>query len=717
MALAEAVNKSGHTILSSEVRADDIPWFVKVPNVSEIPDYVTSRGLALNDIVFAGNYSLSGTGGIQAKIYKGDNNWENLDISTSPTLFNKDGKAVIQVHYNVEIEYITGNENAGISSDRWAAFIKSKTKENERVYQFVSSTDKVYKGIPSLGYTAYIESNNKKVYEGTNDDDYIVNAFAGVIQFNKQRGETESLRGIIFEYIGDHISDNIATLNDDLDKHITDDTEHIKNIKGDDYITATLNDNKNGFEIGLNVATTISDSDAGTGKVANYSATKSYVDNLKNTEHNQSVTKDGVTVSLTGTLGNPVIGLGVSHNDTIDDSTKDSATAPTTAAVYSFVGDIKDIVDAEIEDIDTKIAEISDEIVEISNDVESHKDDTERHITNEERKAWNELEGYFIDEIIDSEKNIKSYIADELDDIKKYVDTAVIDKTVSITSSNESITVTHNIVVDGEDGYDLSVGDNYYNKSDTDNAISTAVTSHTNNTDILHVTPDEKNKWNNALSELTPGTDISIAGTTISVAEDARTSWDNAASEATRLNGEISALLKVETNDIDDDNKKYALMMTAESSDITLTNNQFKHPLTSLVIGDRLFADNSTITKFESNLPNLTYAESMFSDCTALTSFNVGLYNLSNLVTGTNMFNGCTNLVSFNGNLSSLSSARGMFTGCNNLSANSISMIVSSIKDWSKETDDTTEHVIGIPTSSISGEDYAKLEAKGWTIE
>lgn len=122
------------------------------------------------------------------------------------------------------------------------------------------------------------------------------------------------------------------------------------------------------------------------------------------------------------------------------------------------------------------------------------------------------------------------------------------------------------------------------------------------------------------------------------------------------------------------------------------------------------------MTKFESNLPNLTYAESMFSGCTALTSFNVGLDNLSNLVTGTNMFKDCTNLVSFNGNLSSLSSASGMFTGCNNLSANSISMIVSSIKDWSKETDDTTEHLIGIPISSTD-ENYAKLIAKGWTIE
>lgn len=548
MALAEAVNKSGHTILSSEVRADDIPWFVKVPNVDDIPDYVTSRGLTLNDIVFAGNYSLSGTGGIQAKIYKGDNNWESLDISTSPTLYNKDGKAVIQVHYNAEIEYITGNENAGISSDRWAAFIKSETKENERVYQFVSSTDKVYKGIPSLGYTAYIESNNKKVYEGANDNDYIVNAFAGIIQFNKQRGETESLRGIIFEYIGDHISDNIAALDDDLDKHITDDTEHIKNINGDAYIAAGLNDDKDGFEISLNVATTISDSVNGTNKVANYNATKSYVDNLKNTKHNQSVTKNGVTVQLTGTLGNPVIGLGVSHNNTIDDSTSKSLTAPTTKAVHSFVND----------------------------------------------------------------------------------------------------------------------------------AISGAVTSHTNNTDILHVTTKEKAKWNTAASE-------------------------------------ISALLKVET-DVINDNKKYALMMTAESSDITLTNNQFKHPLTSLVIGDGLFADNSTITKFESNLPNLTYAESMFSGCTALTSFNVGLHNLSNLVTGTDMFKGCTNLVSFNGNLSSLSSASGMFAGCNNLSANSISMIVSSIKDWSKETDDTAEHKIGIPISS-NDENYAKLIAKGWTIE
>lgn len=353
------------------------------------------------------------------------------------------------------------------------------------------------------------------------------------------------------------------------------------------------------------------------------------LNDFKNKKYtNVSSNNKDVNISLTGTIIEPKLNVEVTHtSDIVNASGAALDKAPTTAAVHSFVSAIKD--------------EVDDEIVEISG---------------------------------------------EIDNLKNYIDAAVQDKTVSITSSNESITVTPNIIVGGEDSYDLSVGDNYYNKTDTNKAISTAVTKvidenitpHTSDTNI-HVTFDEKDKWNTAGSE-------------------------------------ISALLKVETDDINDDNKKYALMMTAESSDITLTNNQFKHPLTSLVIGDSLFAGNSTITKFKSNLPNLTYAESMFSGCTALTSFNVGLYNLSNLVTGTNMFNGCTNLVSFNGNLSSLSSASGMFAGCNNLSANSISMIVSSIKDWSKETDDTAEHKIGIPISS-NDENYAKLIAKGWTIE
>lgn len=562
MEAGSAGNKSAHTIQSKDIWAEKLP-------------IITEEELAA---------------------------WNSAE---EDKLIIKPGYAPIKFNYKKPVYNLTTKNNNNVTSNGFVGKIMLDNGEGTLipVEQFISEVDVLnddgsivrayrpvlYQGDETYGTSRYeINASNGLIYDSNPSNGNTTGIF-----FATENEGLTNFKLTFFTYEGKLLSDD---LHDFKNKTYTNVSSNDKDVAIS--LTGTIIDPV------LNVGVThtkniINASGAALTKAPDTQAVIDYVTGYVTEVHeatlNQLITEDGVTVSLTGTLGNPVIGLEVSHNDTIDDSTSKSLTAPTTKAVHSFVSDLK-----------------------------------------------------------------------------KYID------------------------------------GNYYNISGTDNAISAAVTPHTSNTDI-HVTLDEKDKWDNILSELEAGTDISIAGTTISVASAARTSWNTAASE-------ISALLKVETKDIDDDNKKYALMMTAESSDITLTNNQFKHPLTSLVIGDSLFADNSTITKFESNLPNLTYAESMFSGCTALTSFNVGLYNLSNLVTGTNMFNGCTNLVSFNGNLSSLSSASGMFAGCNNLSANSISMIVSSIKDWSKETDDTAEHKIGIPISS-NDENYAKLIAKGWTIE
>jgi hypothetical protein len=74
-------------------------------------------------------------------------------------------------------------------------FIDKEDGKSEVVEQFVSSTDKIYKGFPSTGYNVLVytstgSGNYTKIVEGEKDDDFINNAYAGIVQFNKERDKT-----------------------------------------------------------------------------------------------------------------------------------------------------------------------------------------------------------------------------------------------------------------------------------------------------------------------------------------------------------------------------------------------------------------------------------------------------------------------------------------------------------------------------------------------
>ena len=110
---------------------------------------------------------------------------------------------------------------------------------NKVVDQFVSSTDKVHKGFPSTGYNVLVytstgSGNYNKIIEGEHDDDFINNAYAGIIQFNKDRDETHSFAASVFKYVGrklDVIIDNLITQITNLNNIISQYKEDITKLE------------------------------------------------------------------------------------------------------------------------------------------------------------------------------------------------------------------------------------------------------------------------------------------------------------------------------------------------------------------------------------------------------------------------------------------------------------------------------------------------------
>jgi hypothetical protein len=87
---------------------------------------------------------------------------------------------------------------------------------NEPVKQFVSPTDKIHAGFPSVGYNVLVYTttgnsvNYAKVTEGELNDDFVNNSFAGIIQFNKERNKNHIFAASVFEYTGDYLDSLIG---------------------------------------------------------------------------------------------------------------------------------------------------------------------------------------------------------------------------------------------------------------------------------------------------------------------------------------------------------------------------------------------------------------------------------------------------------------------------------------------------------------------------
>lgn len=222
--LGGAVNPSGHTITTSQVRAQDIPAFLNTFQGTK-EQAITWLGTnyatpAHNDIVFYGGEFKAGFSTPKCLKYNAKAEtpaWEDFDITKATTLKNADDKDVIAVHQDCTTVFVDGGNNAATNSNRWSLFVKKS--DGSILDHFVASTDKIVAGMPSLGYNALVMWKGAAIDEGELEANYVGNTFAGIIHLNKQYAtgdDTNNFTVTCFEYIGDKLDTTLGNIREEI---------------------------------------------------------------------------------------------------------------------------------------------------------------------------------------------------------------------------------------------------------------------------------------------------------------------------------------------------------------------------------------------------------------------------------------------------------------------------------------------------------------------
>ena len=144
-------NKSGHTVTTSEIWADEIPAFfiayteeqkTQFENIAEINDLCQYK----------------------ENLYKyNGNSWvKRGTLTNKEILYNRDNKPVIMYHTNKKGYFINGNNNNQASGNYYT--VRVKKDDGSYINQFVSSVDKIVEGNPSSGYNpVVIDSDGNKL--------------------------------------------------------------------------------------------------------------------------------------------------------------------------------------------------------------------------------------------------------------------------------------------------------------------------------------------------------------------------------------------------------------------------------------------------------------------------------------------------------------------------------------------------------------------------
>lgn len=296
--LGGAVNPSGHTVTTSQVRAQDIPAFLNTFQGTK-EQAITWLGNnyptpAHNDIVFYGGEFKAGFSTPKCLIYVSKQEvddelvdlpseqcgWQDFDITTAATLKNSEGKDVIAVHQNCTTVFVDGSNNAATNSNRNSLFVKRA--DGSILDHFVASTDKIVAGMPSLGYNALVLWNSAAIDEGELDANYIGNTFAGIVHLNKQysTGDDAKFKVTCFEYIGDKLDTALGDIDGKIQDIVGTTMEGVVASVG--TTTAAQNagisvdsSTKTSPKIDITTGTVGGDSDA---KLVTGSAVKTYVD-------------------------------------------------------------------------------------------------------------------------------------------------------------------------------------------------------------------------------------------------------------------------------------------------------------------------------------------------------------------------------------------------------------------------------------------------------
>lgn len=224
--LANASTKSGHTVIGTEVWAEEIPWFGLVP--SRAVAVTRLSGLTkLNDLV-----KVDGEGG---KIYKyiGANDavfteaewssfWTEVTLDNGTVLKNRHGVDVLRYYKGQPMQTLTTTNNASIDSKGFATrlFVNEETHLGQTsggavVSQFAAGTDNIKNGIPSVELNPKLYYNTTEKIAGTHYYDYNV---SGTVLWN-ENVTSKGVRISCFRYIGKTVTEQLSSVDSTVKTH------------------------------------------------------------------------------------------------------------------------------------------------------------------------------------------------------------------------------------------------------------------------------------------------------------------------------------------------------------------------------------------------------------------------------------------------------------------------------------------------------------------
>lgn len=396
LTLGEAVNPSGHTVTAKQIRTQDIPAFIYSFQTTQKDAETWAAGnidahVRHNDILYWGSQFNMGfevpnclirvaklvdeNGKVIGELPSGTKPyWEPFTLNDKDVLKNSMGDPVITIHKGCKISYVHGDNNAAVNSNKFAAFVK--TNDGRLLDHFISPTDQIIGGQPSLGYNLLLfkDGQDKALTEGEElkKDNYIANAYAGIIHFMDERTETydasknyevNGFNVYCYEYTGNKLdsmlTESTAELKDYVDNEIN---------KAIEYRTVNITKGSNNIEIEYE-DTTDGDGNPGTYTISVDGYTTSEIDDIK----------DDINGALDEHIDNTVIH--VTDND------------------KSRWNEAEELLDEHANNSTIHVTgndklrwnETEELLNECIDDVKSHIEDDERHTSDEERERWNSL--------------------------------------------------------------------------------------------------------------------------------------------------------------------------------------------------------------------------------------------------------------------------------------------------------------------------------------
>lgn len=227
--LANASTKGGHTVIGTEVWAEEIPWFGLV--ASRAAAVTRLSGLTkLNDLV-----KVDGEGGKVYKYIGADDAaftedtwadfWEEVTLTNGMTLNNRHKQPVLRYYLNQPMQTLTTTNNASIDSKGFATrlFVNEEnhtgqTSGGSVVSQFAAGTDNIKNGIPSVELNPKLYLGTTEKIAGTHYYDYNV---SGTILWSTAV-TSSSPKISCFRYIGKTVTGQLATVDTTVKSHALD---------------------------------------------------------------------------------------------------------------------------------------------------------------------------------------------------------------------------------------------------------------------------------------------------------------------------------------------------------------------------------------------------------------------------------------------------------------------------------------------------------------